>query len=209
MELVGGLDEVVSVPNFKVLDQLGLCVVDALLVVTGLVLEFLQFSEGGTVLPFELLHLFELEQLLLVNNVFRRLVVVVQERALAQPRLHHVLLLLLLSDRVQCVFQLVDLGFDRVALLSGLADQPARFLHSCAALPDGILVLRTRLRFEALEFQKGCLLVDCGTGVCLARAAAAHSLEHSLLLLLVELLVVCALELFKFLHPCDFLLPLF
>ena len=67
--LNGFLLESVLVPLFEVVDESLFLVIDGLLGELGLLLQFLQLTEGGSVLSFEIFELTELLQLLLVDHL--------------------------------------------------------------------------------------------------------------------------------------------
>lgn len=83
-------------------------------------------------------------------------------------RVSEVLFLLLLGHSVQLVFDAVDLGLDLVALVRLHSDLRPGFLQLLAALPDGLLMLRARLRVQRFEFEEGLLFIDRRAGLLVA-----------------------------------------
>jgi len=207
------LREGICVPDLEIVNQLSLCVVDGLLVEGGLILVLFELIKGLTVLTLQFLHLLNLDQFLLVDDVFNWLLVSIQEPTMLggtwRHGLPHISLLLFLSHAIKHILNLVNLSFDLVAFLSLDSDLVPGFFEGGTALLDSLLVLGTRLRFNSLELQESSLLVDWLTRVGLLLAGARHLLEHLLLLLLVELLIMSFGELFVLLHLSDFFLALF
>ncbi len=112
--------ESVSVPNLKISNELGLSVINSLLVKGRFILKLFQLVESISILPLVLLKLFQSNQLLLVNNILNWLVVTVEESILANARRQlvlHVLVSFFKGHLVQCFFKLIDFGLDRIALL--------------------------------------------------------------------------------------------
>ena len=85
---------------------------------------------------------------MLVDDFIWLLVIVIKISLLAATRLHHVLMLLFLSDLVKHVFDRIDLRLDSVTFFRLDTDLNPGFLQRLTALPDCGFVLRSRLRVK-------------------------------------------------------------
>lgn len=141
-----------------------------------------------------------------INDIFRLVLLRFKEALPRGRQVSHILGFLVFSDGVETVLQFVNHSLNLIAVVGLDPDLASCLFELVAALSDCLLMLRTRLRLNRLEFQEGLLFVNRLAWVRLGLAGPRHCLQHLLLLQRVRFLVVRFWELLKLLHPSDFFL---